>query len=369
MTKAQLGGATVLCIVLMRLAAGYHFFSEGMKKFDPNYVKVTEGFLRGATGPLADQFHSLAPGPHQVYELLAEPKKWDSLAEEEQAEINKWQGEYSAYLAEVRKKNAEIEKKNKAEETNNPLELVDTQFPPRGSYSKWANQIAADWQDQLDAFASEASLDDEQSERARRAYLRAKIKLGQYFEDTAEEIEEYQHELWRLEELKAEVQNEGGTLPYIDDRIAQQEAEANTAPRPWISEVAAIEDRYHGELRDLAADADPTEVNEALNPPSELSRVNAIVTWVVVGSGALLFLGLFTRVAAVVAAGFLLSVIVTQPPWVYGANTQYFFYQLFEVTGLLTLAAVGAGRWLGIDGLLGACCCSGGRSGDQNKNS
>lgn len=355
-----------MCIVLMRLAAGYHFFSEGMKKFDPDYVKVTEGFLRGATGPLADRFHALAPGPHQVYELLDRPQKWDSLADEQKEEVGEWQGEYSKYLAEVRKQNAEIEKKNKDEGTTDPLVLVDTQFPPHAPYSDWAEQIAADWQDQLDAFAAEASLDDEAEEQANRVYLRAKIKLGQYFEDIDEEVEEYQHELWRLEELKAEVNNEGGSLPYMDDRIAKQEASAKVTPRPWISEVAAIEARYHGELRDLADEADPVAVSAALNPPSELDRVNTIVTWVVVGSGALLFLGLFTRVAAVVAAGFLLSVIVTQPPWVYGANTQYFFYQLFEVTGLLALAAVGAGRWLGIDGLLGACCCRGGRCGEQN---
>lgn len=362
-TKAQLGGLTVLCIVLMRLAAGYHFFSEGMKKFEPDQIKKTEGFLRGATGPMGDYFNSFAPGPHRAYELLNRPHKWDSLAEEEEAEINKWQGEYSKYLAEVRNRNKPIEAKNKeiaksGEGEPDELELVDTQFPPHGSYGDWARQIVADWEGQLEEFASRAKLDDQGQHLAERAYLRAKIKLGQYLESIEQEVEEYQHELWRLEELKHEVHNEGGSLPYMDDRIADQQRSAAATPLPWIAEVGAIEKRLHEDLLELAPEgAEPEEVVAALHPTTELDQVNTIVTWVVVGSGALLFVGLFTRVAAVVAAGFLCSVIATQPPWVYGANTEFFYYQLFEVTGLLLLAAVGAGRWLGIDGLIGACCC------------
>ena len=66
-----------------------------------------------------------------------------------------------------------------------------------------------------------------------------------------------------------------------------------------------------------------------------------------------MILGLFTRLASLVGALFLLSVMATQPPWVAGANTTYFFYQLVEVAALLLLAATSAGRWAGLDGFFG----------------
>jgi len=61
----------------------------------------------------------------------------------------------------------------------------------------------------------------------------------------------------------------------------------------------------------------------------------------------LLILGLFTRPAAIAAAGFLLSVILMQPPWVDGAVPTY--YQAVEMFALLVLAVVGAGRYAGLD--------------------
>jgi uncharacterized membrane protein YphA (DoxX/SURF4 family) len=60
-------------------------------------------------------------------------------------------------------------------------------------------------------------------------------------------------------------------------------------------------------------------------------------------------LGLFTRVAAVVGALFLLSVMASQPPWVAGANAMFFYYQLVEFAALIYLAAIGAGQWAGLD--------------------
>ena len=76
--------------------------------------------------------------------------------------------------------------------------------------------------------------------------------------------------------------------------------------------------------------------------------------------GLSLLFGFLTRLGALAAAAFLLSVMATQPPWVPGVEPTYFWYQLVEFTALLTLAAVGAGRWAGIDaiirGIRSGCC-------------
>ena len=87
------------------------------------------------------------------------------------------------------------------------------------------------------------------------------------------------------------------------------------------------------------------------NPEAtHLERMNWTVALVVTGVGVCLLLGLFTRTASLVGALFLLSVMLSQPPWVAGAMSPVpYYYQLVEFAALLFLAAVGAGKWAGLD--------------------
>lgn len=76
------------------------------------------------------------------------------------------------------------------------------------------------------------------------------------------------------------------------------------------------------------------------------------------GIGLCLLLGLLTRPAAILGAAFLASVILSRfPPEAGPAST---FYHAVEMVALLVLAAIGAGRYLGLDyffGGLKAWCC------------
>ena len=71
-------------------------------------------------------------------------------------------------------------------------------------------------------------------------------------------------------------------------------------------------------------------------------------------------LHLSTRLAALGPIGFLLTVMSTQPPWVYGAETTYFYYQLVEVLALFVLFVLAAGQFAGLDyvvhGMYRRCC-------------
>ncbi len=66
--------------------------------------------------------------------------------------------------------------------------------------------------------------------------------------------------------------------------------------------------------------------------------------------GALLIVGLFTRLAALAGAGFLFSIILTQWPGAPGALPTY--YQTIEMLGMLVLAATAAGQFAGLDYVL-----------------
>ena len=94
--------------------------------------------------------------------------------------------------------------------------------------------------------------------------------------------------------------------------------------------------------------------------------VDTIVAYLHVCVGACLMLGLFTRTASVAGALFMLSVVAAQPPWVAGAQPMY--KESVEMLALLALATTGAGRFAGLDYVIGgmlAGCCRGSKQGIQ----
>jgi uncharacterized membrane protein YphA (DoxX/SURF4 family) len=97
-------------------------------------------------------------------------------------------------------------------------------------------------------------------------------------------------------------------------------------------------------------------VEDALGDAQErkLHQQSVLVTCVILSIGACLLLGLLTRLAALAGIVFLCLVIATQPPWVPGAITTMFYYQLVEIFALGVLLVSGAGRWAGLDFFLRA---------------
>jgi uncharacterized membrane protein YphA (DoxX/SURF4 family) len=75
--------------------------------------------------------------------------------------------------------------------------------------------------------------------------------------------------------------------------------------------------------------------------------LNVGVTILTITVGACLLLGIFTWLASLAGALFLLAVIATQPPWIPDAVATY--NQIVEFAALLVLAGTGAGRWFGLD--------------------
>lgn len=125
---------------------------------------------------------------------------------------------------------------------------------------------------------------------------------------------------------------------------------------PLVAGVAEIWDGFGADLNRLAvasqAEKDKYTITRPDQAPKRLGLVNKVIPWFDTIIGVLLILGLFTRPAAIAAAVFLLSVILMQPPWIDGTVPTY--YQAVELFALLVLAAVGAGRYAGLDFFLRA---------------
>jgi uncharacterized membrane protein YphA (DoxX/SURF4 family) len=362
--STQFGAWSVASLVLLRLVIGWHFFQEGTQKFvydaaEGRYriVFSAEGFMRQAVGPLASLFRAQVPDTHGWPDLLAVPRQNKPLTVVEEEERSRWAADY----------------RNRSDAAAKNKEPVPVEFPPFAPYHDWAVRIVDDWRQVLADVTVIPDLSDDQRRRAAEAFVLRQQQLADWLAGEADAIADYQHELWRLDQMRSAPEARG--LPYQKERIAARTAETRAMPLPWLRQVQEFQAGYFGDLNNVVRGSpDPAQVARSGDRPQQpksdpttaaamatalteprqawLNFVNMAVTMLTLSVGACLLLGLFTRIAAVFGAGFLLAIIATQPPWVTGAEPT--IYQTVELTGLLVLAAVGAGRWAGLDFLLGA---------------
>jgi uncharacterized membrane protein YphA (DoxX/SURF4 family) len=212
-----------------------------------------------------------------------------------------------------------------------------------------------DWERALERLIERHGLEEQQRREAERKLERRKRQLRDYLAGEADSIAEYRHERYRLAQWEADPT--AGQVPFQDARIAAKRAEVASMPHVWLEQVRHFEHGLENDLRSLLAEG-VTTADLSLSPPGHLALVDKVVTYWILAVGVCLVLGLFARTAALGGAAFLLAVIVTQPPWVEGAQPVY--YQLVEMLALVALATTAVGRWGGLDFFLHALrhgCC------------
>jgi uncharacterized membrane protein YphA (DoxX/SURF4 family) len=334
--------SAIVALVFLRLCIGWHFFSEGIKKVEHDtsrgewkMVFSAEGFLNGAKGPLAPFFQNQAPTTHKWRDNLVVAKQLDPA---KSAKLSGWVASY------VKRRQGELK-------NGKP---TDAQFADFSPAATWGEQIRADWQDTLKRFKQIKSLSKEQLEKADEAFKKHERYLADFLAEEALAIEAYQHEIWRLETAKQTPAFD--EVPFEIARVSDQQATVDRTPGKWVAQAKSLDEGFADELRGILTvpEQDSSLANQvdaavANREVTKLNRMNVLITCVVTGVGICLMLGLFTRVAAVVGALFLLSVMASQPPWVAGANAMFFYYQLVEFAALIYLAAIGAGQWAGLD--------------------
>ncbi len=352
-TRACCAWKLMAALVLLRLCVGWHFFSEGIQKvsYDRHSGQWSldfsaEGFFRGAKGPLAGFFWNRVPGEHDWRNTLATPRELTPSSGEELAN---WVTGY------VKRRQSELK-------NGTPTEVIIPEFVP---FSAWFENIDIDRRKLQRRFTDVSGLTDEQREQAAEVYERRNRQLADYLAGESVDMQAYQHDLWRLENMAAAPG--ASEVPFQEERLATKTVETSRAPLKWVASVKQFDKHFATELHSLLSDeqlGSTVEVaaDAALTSPKAKTFhwMNLAVTGLTICVGCCLLLGLFTRLASVVGALFLLSVMATQPPWVAGANTMFFSYQLVELSALVFLAAVSAGRVAGLDfilhGLWSMCC-------------
>jgi uncharacterized membrane protein YphA (DoxX/SURF4 family) len=229
-----------------------------------------------------------------------------------------------------------------------------------GLYRLDLETTLADWGAYRDRIVNHYGFDEKQQKEAADTVKRCEARIKTFLGSKSDAIDEYRKFLDRRDANAKDKSRALASLQTHDARIAGE-------TRKLYAELIPPIDRLWKDLEnDLNAISSKEQWERhgrlAIDKPGrrigDSETMDRVIPWFDVAVGACLILGLFTRVAAIAGAVFLASVCAAQWPTAQGAAPIY--NPAVEMLAMLTLAAIGAGRFLGLDyfcgGLRGICC-------------
>lgn len=206
------------------------------------------------------------------------------------------------------------------------------------------------WATYRDRIIKHYGFDKKQANTAQDQYAKAVEQYQYVVADNANEIEEFQLGLGRIDQLDNDPVRNG-----VESLAGQRETvrrELSQKIGPALSQIDKIWENYETAQNRIATDEQLQQhaAYELVRPRSVLmdtSVIDKLVPYFDMAVGWMLILGLFTPLAALACAGFLGSVFLSQFPPTTGPGSSN--YQLIEGLACLVLAATGAGRFAGLD--------------------
>jgi uncharacterized membrane protein YphA (DoxX/SURF4 family) len=312
----------VTALVLLRVASGWHFYAEGAKKGDRF---SSQGFLRQAVGPLAPLYHRQVPDFYD-FDRLTMPLT------------------------------------GQADKDGRPVDVRERLAAADSPLKAWQDEVVKGWGGYLESakqhygYADDSDASRRQQARAQAVLAQQEQKLNSAVAAAHEELEAIAQQIAYLSRLRQSPSRDD--VPFERQRLAQKQAQVAAPLNALRAEGQTLDREFKGLIwSTVATDKQRNAARGPVPEPVSLGeRIDAILPWFLMAVGGLLMVGLLTRVAAVGAGVFLLSIMASQPPWVPGAELAVFHYQLVELCGLAVLAAVGAGRWAGLDYFIYRLC-------------
>ncbi|MEL7496648.1 MAG: TQO small subunit DoxD [Planctomycetota bacterium] len=341
-------------LMLLRVGVGYHFYTEGTTKLESGKF-TSKYFLAGAKGPFAPLFTNMIEDAdssqrlcvkkieiegestrfeidHNLTELL-----WNDLLNEATEAYDLGSPELQKELAE--KRVALADRIKEARETN------------------------------------DTSVDTKDLERQRSVLEQKILRLRTQREDGEEILQSHIAELvdWlsynevellghfrnedRLEGFQQDGENRDQAAVYVESlrwQVDTIRGDRNKDLAKWNSQMAAMWDSFERKIQELPIEEqiDKGGVVSAHRPFDEeysfYKIVDKIIPWFDTIIGVSLILGLFARVSSLAAGAFLLSVVMSQPPWIPGTDPKAILYAV-EMLACGVIFATGAGRMGGLD--------------------
>lgn len=230
-----------------------------------------------------------------------------------------------------------------------------------GLYRLSAKDTLAAWDNYRNRVASHYHFDEKQTAAAKKILDDYTARYKWVIGTNADEIEQYRNSLVRRDENRK--QSARAALASLRAHDARIEAERQQLIGPLLSTIDKMWKDLENSLNNLATTEQwkrhgRLAIGKVGRRPMDSEFVDRFIPYFDLAVGICLVLGLFTRPAAIAGGLFLLTVCASQWPGAEGAAP--IFYQAIEMVALFALAAVGAGRFAGLDyvfgGLRGYCC-------------
>lgn len=377
-TRSQLKWIFI-SLVALRLIIGFHFFTEGKKKLDQGDWSAAP-FFAAAHGPLAPYFFQLLPDADRT-ETLCVVEVPASIVEEEtgtefrqvaantyaKIDIAPTLGYWSRFLQDVlvgyRLSQDQIKQRvenltNQIEELDKSITQLKTTSPESvGDLEGKRNELVALVRRLQEADPLNDALEIvERRQNQLESYLNDPVIQSEILKAVSDEN--------RLSGFTRDGVNREKVATYVDSLRGQVDTIRGDIKKVKTQHATVVEGIWNGLESELnaygASLQSPVESGVTLETKVEMQKpfavqrwsplfwINLVIPYFDFTVGILLLVGLFSRLASLAAAGFLLGIIITQPIWVPGYDPRI-IYQIVEFGGLLVLAATVAGRYGGLD--------------------
>jgi uncharacterized membrane protein YphA (DoxX/SURF4 family) len=385
----------VFFLLALRLSIGWHFLFEGLHKVHTvnhgpsETVRVfsSEPYFKVAPGPLGEQMRKQFSDPSAVFADRVRPTReisptaFDALPIEQQAEacpksvadrldavptdlvVKAIKAEVAAdkKAIDAAKKKGEEDAKAEIKQFSLGKKQADAELDVVAKKAAKAHAAADKLAAAAEADAPKRVLGAKAAYAAwvygaERRDVTLKFITGAAPQSAPERLAHIDRLRGMLRDEQAKTDADLGQGNGIESkRIAELQTEIITAE----AALAKDADDYVADLRKALGDDSKDEPARSLG-----KKMDGVTMWFLVGVGACLMGGLLTRVACVLAAGFLVMTYLAHPPFPWyplppntEGNPVFINKNVIEAVALLTIATFPTGRWLGLDALVSRVCC------------
>lgn len=393
----KITGIAILFIVVLRLCIGWQLLYEGLWKIDSlssTRPWTAAGYLNNAKGPFRDHFRNMTGDPNDLNWLDADKVK---------AKWTAWEQRFLNHYPSLT--DAQKSKLHQMVHGSKYFAATLSALPPEVKIGgSLGNVVSYDAKRKLLIVDGEKHLTPAEKQRLQsmvpvkkssNGKLEGGTALDREFYDAVDKVYARSARLSYIEKMQASlrgnpelagqinVKQEGtidgkrigkieqykNAIDRYEQKLAQadQQFKVDHLNKIW-AEIQQMKSELVNPIRALEDEME-TEANKLLTPEqlaagpiphedTEIHRVNMMTIAALTILGGLLLIGFGTRIAAIAAAGMLLSFYLVMPPWpgvpeAPGPEHSFIVNKnLIEVMALLAIAALPTGTWFGIDGLV-----------------
>ena len=393
----KITGITVLFIVILRLSIGWQLLYEGLWKIeqlDSPRPWTAAGYLKNSKGPFRDHYRNMTGDPNDLNWLDADKVEAKWLA---------WEQRFLNHYSNLT--DAQKSKLHQMIIGNKSFAAELSALPPsvefRGSvgnaikYDAKRKRLIVDGQRHLTPAEKQRLQKMVPVEKGPNGKLTGGTKLEQEFYDAVEKVYARSARLSYIEQMRASLRGnpevagsvnkkqegtiDGKQIGKIEqykkslDRYEQNLVKAdqtyklNHLEKHWaeiqgmraslVNPIRGLEDEMKTEAAKLLT-AEQIALGPVPPEDTQMYRVDMLTIASLTILGIMLLVGFGTRIAAIGAAGMLMSFYLVMPPWpgvppAPGPEHSLFVNKnIIESIALLAIASLPTGTWFGIDGLI-----------------